>query len=484
MIRFSRIKWGVRIFGGVFFVFTLLMVQGCVSTPLQVTPAFEIPETFTATGDEVIPDRWWEVFNEPGLDILMDRMLTDNFSLKAAWDRLDQTRERAIQSGAANWPTVDGSGGASRTRSESDSSMEPGSDGKSVTYRNDFSLGLTAGYEIDLWGRVRSARDAAVLDARASESDLSTAALTLTAELARTWFKLIEQRGQLDLLDSQMDANEKQLEVITLKFQRGLAPATDVLQQEQVMESLRGERALVEASARSLEYTLAIFQGEAPGEIQVSVPIILPKLPALPVTGIPLDLVRRRPDVRSAELRVQSADRRLAEAVASQFPRLSISTRLDTSGAEINDLFSNWLASLAGNLMAPILDGGRRRSEVRRNRSAVSEQLNLYNQTVLTALKDIETALVFENRQQVVLDSMYRQVDLSAKSLNQTLEKYVRGAMDFTRYIVTLKSHQQLQRQLFQAQLSLVSYRIDLYRALAGSWMPPKHINPETDGKI
>ena len=135
--------------------FLVLMLAGCVSSPMDLKPSVELPETFTHSGADVVPDQWWTEFNDPVLDKLMDRMLAGNFTLRGAWDRLVQARERAVQAGAGYWPGIEGSGSASRTRSESEGGSGFGSsdtESGSVTYTNDFSLGLTMNVgRIFLW---------------------------------------------------------------------------------------------------------------------------------------------------------------------------------------------------------------------------------------------------------------------------------------------------------------------------------------------
>ena len=444
----------------------LAWLPACVSAPRDLKPPVIVPEVFSATGDAPMPDRWWTALGDARLNRLVERALADNLSLRAAWDRLDQARATAIKSGAALWPALEAGGGASRGVAKSG--------GGRRTYANDFSLGLAAGYEVDLWGRVRSTLDAARLDALATEGDLCAAAMTLSAETVGAWARLVEQRGQSRLLADQVKTNRDYLEVITLKFQRGQATATDVLQQRQLVESTQGDRILVESAIEALESRLAVLTGRAPGDFSPATPEDLPRLPALPKTGIPAEWLRRRPDLRAAELRVRAADRRVAAAIADRFPKLSISARAETSADKTRDLFDNWLASLGANLAGPVFDAGQRRAEVDRARAALSEKLNAYGQTVLAALKEVEDALAQEARQREYLASLQKQLRMSRQSTDQTRRNYIKGAADFTRYLTTLLSHQRLQRTALQSRRDLMLYRINLYRSLGGGWPPSR----------
>jgi NodT family efflux transporter outer membrane factor (OMF) lipoprotein len=433
-----------------------------------------VPGRFSSTGDAPQAARWWTAFGDRRLNKLIDAALAGNLTLRAAWDRLDQARAVAARSGAALRPTLDGSAGVSRTVTRNR--------GAGRTYATEYSLGLAAGYEIDLWGRLRATRDAAALDALASREDLHAAVMTLTAEVADTWYRLVEQRRQIELLGEQLATNRKYAEVVTLQFRKGSVSLSDVLQQRQLVEATRGDRSLARSAAQVLEHRLAVLLGRPPRGLTASVSDALPDLPPRPSTGVPADWVRRRPDVRAAELRVRSADRDVAAAIADRFPRLSLSGRAETAGAEPTNVFKNWLASVAAGLTAPLVDGGLRRAEVRRTRAVLSERLNAYGEAVLTSLREVEDALAREARQAEYVAGLRKQLDLSRQAADRTRDGYAKGTTDFTRYLTTLLAYQRLQRTVLQAQRQLVLYRIDLYRALAGGWAPERPAPAELSG--
>jgi NodT family efflux transporter outer membrane factor (OMF) lipoprotein len=416
---------------------------------------------FSVSGDAPLPERWWRAFDDDALAGLIDRALEGNLSLQSSWDRLEQARAVARRAGADLYPSLDGEARASETRGRQD--------GLTRT-RENYSLGIAAGYEADLWGRIRSSRDAAALDALASAEDLQAAALTLSSRVAATWYQLIEQYGQTRLLQDQLDINDKVLELITLRFRTGRVGIADVLQQRQLVESNRGEIARAEARAEVLEHQLAILLGAPPmGEV-VPAEAAFGTFPPLPETGLPAELIRSRPDVRSAWHSLQAADHRVAAAIADRFPRLSLSAGLDTSGGEVRDLFDNWLASLAANLVGPIVDGGLRRAEVDRTRAVAAEALHSYGQTVLESLGEVEDALSREQWQKVYIDSLDRQLELAERAIERVRDRYINGAVDYQRVLDALLSYQSLQRTRLTALRELFEFRIDLYRALGGGW--------------
>ncbi len=444
-------------------------------------PPVKLPEKFSASGTAAAPDKWWTVLGDPNLNKLIEKAMANNFDLQSTWARLVQARASARKAGADLWPSLDADGGASRTRRATVVSPRgAGSTSRNYSNLNSLSVGLAVNYELDLWGRVRSTRDASRMDLTATREDLDVAAITLSAEVANTWYELVEQRGQLKLLDKQVKTNEDYLELITLRFRRGQVTATDVLQQRQLLESKKGQKVQAQATLEVLAHQLAILLGTSPGALDVPPGQKLPTLPPLPSTGVPAEWIQRRPDIRSAYLAVQAADRRVAAAIADCFPRISLSVGAETSAIRARNLFDNWLASLAANLTAPLFDGGLRLAEVDRTKAVVSEQANAYGQVVLDSLKEVEDALTQETQQRKYLKSLDEQLELSQQSTDQVLKSYIKGTGGFLRFLTTLLSHQQLQQTNLQAQRELIQFRIDLYRALGGSWPleQPKRRNP------
>jgi outer membrane protein TolC len=193
-------------------------------------------------------------------------------------------------------------------------------------------------------------------------------------------------------------------------------------------------------------------------------------VPELPATGVPAQLIGHRPDVRSAYLAVQAADLRVSEAIADRFPRITILGSASTSGEELRDLFDNWLATIAAELVQPIIDGGRRRAEVERTRAVTSQAIHDYGQAVIDALQDVEDALTQEQRQAEYLVSLEQQLATARQVIDRTRDNYLNGQLDYLRVLEALTTRQALERSYVTAQRQHVGYRIDLCRALACGW--------------
>ncbi len=332
----------------------------------------------------------------------------------------------------------------------------------------DLSLGLQASYEVDLWGRIRTATNAAILDVNAAEEDIYSAAITLTATIATTWYQLVEQRQQLRLLDQQIEINKNNVTLVKVKFAGSQASAADVFQQQQLLESVAGSRYTVVSNIAVLENQLAVLTGHAPGQMKSPLGENFPKLPPLPQTGLSLTLMQRRPDIRKAYFTVQASDQRIASAIADRFPKLSLSANTEANSPNFQSMLNNWLATIAGNLVLPIIDGKRRVAEVERNQAIAAEAVNNYASAMLEATKEVENALVQEQQQHFVVANLQRQVELARQASGIIRMRYINGISDFLRVLSALLSQQSLERNLLQAQQQLITYRVNLYRALAG----------------
>jgi len=191
----------------------------------------------------------------------------------------------------------------------------------------------------------------------------------------------------------------------------------------------------------------------------------------MPEIGVPADVLLRRPDVRQSHRQVQAADQRLAAAISDQYPRISISASVETtSTTSVRDLFDDWLANLAANALEPLFDANLRKAEVRRQKAIVSEQFHTWGQTILDALEDVEGALTRQRQQSELFENLKRQLDLARQTYERNRESYIKGQVDYIRVLESLESMQSLERSVLRAQRTVIQNRIDLYRAIAGSW--------------
>ena len=436
----------------------LATLMGCAQQKAKPLRGLQVPDAFSRSGKQAMPDKWWRAFRDERLNGLIHRALRENFELKTAWQRLRQARATAERASASLFPDLEASGDGEAVRSDTAGDTE--------TLR----LGLTSSYEVDLWGRISSGAEAERYRARADLADYKAAAISLSAEIARTWYGLAEARSRVDLLRRQIETNKKILDALGSRYRNGRIPRTDVLRQRRLLESTREQKLAAESRTRVLANQLAILAGRPPQEGVRRPPEKLAHPPPLPRTGLPAELVRRRPDVRRAHHRLSAADKDLAAAVSRQYPRLTLTASLTTTDQGMSKLFSDWARSFAAELAAPLIDAGERSAEVERFRALREQRLYQYGQAILTAFKEVEDALIREKKQRQQINSLRSQARTMERTVERLRLEYINGSADFLDLLQTRTEKQQLRRDLLNARLQRVEYRIALYRALAGGF--------------
>jgi len=427
----------------------------------------DLPAQFSLYSEKVpdLANRWWESFQSLELNALVDEALTNSPTIQQSWARLAQAEAIAVKAGAPRYPSLDYEGRASGTRRSNVNNAR--------TTIEDYSLGLAANYEVDLWGRIKSQTEAAEFDRAASREDLNTAAITLASRVASSWIGILSQQLQTDVLHRQLESNKTSLELIELRFRKSLASALDVYQQRQTVAGTESLIPLAELREELLFNELAAVLGRANFQ---SLEITDTKLPTIgnniPDIGIPADVLANRPDVRRAGLRLQSADWSVSAARADRLPaiRLTASASYGGNNIEFGDIFDDWMANLAGSLTGPIFDGGRRKAEVERTRAVVNERLAAYRETVLGAIREVEDALAQEQKQREFIISLDRRLEAAQHSHEEAVNRYRNGLIEYTTVLIQLNTLQLLERNSVEAHYSLLHYRINLHRALGGSW--------------
>ncbi len=433
-------------------------------------PPVKIPEKFSRGGKGLpSPDPWWKDFADPGLEQVVRETLSGNLDLGAAWARLQQARALAEKGGAPLWPSVQIQGNLSRTHQ---TFLGGGAFGNISFTTDQYNLTAAASYELDLWGKLRDQRSAALLDLQASRKDMEALAMSLSAQAAEAWFQFQEARAQESLLRAQVQTSRALLELVKRRFGQGLATALDVSQQKQQLAALLAQLPPVASRLEVLRHQLNLLRGKPPnaGGLPLGEEADLPEPPPLPPTGLPADLLVRRPDVAAARLRVAAADHRLGAALAERLPAIQLTPRAGYQGPNARDLFKNWIWTLAAGFTAPLFEGGRIQAEVDRNRAVKLERLQAFGKTFLQALGEVEDALARERRQRDYLAALEGQLEAARSNLEEARRRYFHGLNDYLPVLTALSSFQQAQRAMITAKRELLSYRVQLYRALGGDW--------------
>ena len=442
--------------------YAVIALTNCSPKTTQTLLPVEVSEAFSDSGMEEAPERWWTAFGDQRLNTMVDSALQSNFNLATAWQRLRAAQAVVDRESSSLFPDLE-------VMLQGEIS-QPQRAFEDFQQNRSFQIGLSSVYELDLWGRIRASIQAERFRAHATQADYQAAAISLSAVIVRTWYQLIEARNQLALVEEQIETNQKVLNLIRNRFGGGQIRGVDILRQQQLLESTREQKTYVESRIQVLKHQLAVLMGRVPQK-EIDYPYRqLPELPPLPATGIPVHLIRRRPDVQSAFNLLQAADQDLAAAISNRYPRVSFSLSYSTAVNDTDNLFQDWAYSLAGNLLAPVFYGGELKAEVDRTEAVKQQRLYEYGQTVLIAFQEVEDALIQEKKQMESIQVIKEQVDLARKTYEQLQIEYFNGMSDYLDVLTALDQEQQLRRDLLSANLILLEYRIALYRALAGGF--------------
>src|SRR3984893_17585598 len=367
------------------------LIAGCAVGPKYTKPVAQVPPSYKETGnwkpaepgDSARKDNWWEIFKDPELNALENKLSVSNQTLRGAQDRFIEARAALKFSRAGEFPQVTAGGLASRQRS---SSNRPLRGATSASNYSDFILSGDISYEADVWGRVRKTVESSRAEAQASAADLETVRLSLHADLALDYFTLRGLDAQKDLFDSTVAAFEKALELAQNRFQGGLASKEDVEQATTQLEQTRAQDIDITAARDQFEHAVAVLIGE-PAFTFTSAPwAVLP--PAIP-PGQPSELLERRPDIAAAERRVEEANAQFGLAKIAYFPLITLNA-IDGFGS---GQFASWLAgpsalwSVGASTLETVFDAGRRRASSDQARGAYDGVVASYQKGVLRAFQ-------------------------------------------------------------------------------------------------
>lgn len=441
---------------------TLDLIEDRVGEPTEIV--VDVPQAPDAVWVERAPNEmpttdWVAEFSDSQLIALVDEALERNSSIRAASAAYEAALARVDIADSERLPTVTGSADASRR--EFGDSLIPGA--------SSFGLGVNASWEADLWGRIRDQIDASEVDAAAFKADYAGARLAIAAQVAQTWFNLIEARLLVELSERDVETQERALRLTERRFDGGVVGSSDVrLARSSVAnaEALRASRRQSQASlARSLEILLRRYPAEA-----LDPASDLPVLPVLDGAGVPADLLVRRPDLIAAEYRLQASGLDVDVARKALLPSLNLSGGLNSgAGGLFNILdFDSFVANIAAGLTQPIFNGGRLDANVDQQEAILRQQAESYAGTVLDAYLEVENALDAEQR-------LLERESALRRSLNEALEAEERLEIRYSEGLATILQLLDAQSRRISAESQLISARkerlanrVRLYVALGG----------------
>jgi NodT family efflux transporter outer membrane factor (OMF) lipoprotein len=420
--------------------------------------------------------QWWRRLNDPQLDDLIDHGLKNAPDMRAAQIRLRQARI-SRDSAAAGWfPSLNFSSGASRS---------PGNGGDT---RASYSAGFDASWEPDIFGGVRHAVEGAERDLAAQEARLDDARVTLAAEIARNYVEYRAYQERLKIARKNTVSQEETLSITRWRAEAGLVTELDVEQASTALEQTRASIPGLENALTASLHRLDVLLGLTPGSLyaQLAEARALPDAPEAIAVGIPAEALRRRPDIRAAEQTLLAETARVKERVAARYPSLRLSGHLGWQDTSFSSLVnSSALArSLSASLAATLFDGGRIQNQIDIQDAAQEQALVSYEQTLLTALEDVENALssYAAGRQREI--NRVRAAQSARNAAEIARQMYQSGLADFQKVLDTQRSQLSSEDSLVTAKSDILISIIQIYKALGGGWETTPDASSETTSTI
>lgn len=433
-----------------------LTLSGCGLHDINESPAPLVKSgtSYSQTGGTAPSGVWYRNFNDPKLNTLIEEALAKNLTVVQALARVDQADAVITQSRSALFPQLD-------AQVNSRKNWQDGDPQEGVS-----QLGGATDWELDLFGRIRSAVTADEYNARAAVDDVDAVRLALTADIAEAYFTAIGQHLKLVRLEQQADADGELLELNQLRFDEGLGTQVDVLQQQGQLADTQSLIPPVESGLRVLENSIDVLMGQAPdAQDRTTRNDPLPADSLLPAIGVPSDLLLNRPDLRALKNELIAQDADIGAAIADRLPRVTLTgSLLFADGAG----FTGPVGSILGSLVAPLLDWGQRRAEVKRNEALYTERLAVFTQAYLEAVADVENTLYQEDRQREYVARLETRRRVLQETAQKAQASYNEGLTDYLPVLDAVKGLRAVERSLIDQRVALTLLRVRLYRAVGG----------------
>ncbi len=453
------------------------LIWGCALTPDYERPALDVPSTYSTVhekGDSIANLPWWEVFQDAQLQILIHTALDENKDLRIALSRVAQVDAQLISTRANQFPFLDISGGAGRNKQSR--LLVPG-----AGTTDSFAVMGNLSFEVDLWQKLSRATESAQASLLASEAVYRYVSLSIVSNVARAYLLLRDLDERLIIAQRTLETRQGSLKIIKARFNKGTVPELDVNQAEIELASAKVAIATFQRQIAQTEHVLSILLGRNPGAIARGLPLTEQQLLSEIPTGLPSELLQRRPDVVAAEQRLHAETALIGVAEALRYPSLSLTGSYGAVSDDLSDLNDSDAKSwgIAGNIFAPLINWGQLKAQSEKQRARTEEALHAYEATLQQAFREVADALVAVRTFRDAHTAYLHQVTAARNADRLSRARYDAGFAD---YLEVLESS----RSLFNAELNesaslqeAMNALIGLYKALGGGWTPEES---ETSG--
>jgi NodT family efflux transporter outer membrane factor (OMF) lipoprotein len=457
-------------------VLAILILTGCATVgPDYVPPDTSVSATWHTqfkagfTAEEMNPQtlaEWWTTLNDPELSRLIDRAVLGNLDLKKAMARVRESRARRGMAKADLFPTLDATGSANWSRSNKDTGSGKTSDLFAATF--------DAGWELDIFGGVRRSVEAAEADLQANYEDLRNVLVSLIGEVALNYIEVRTFQTRLTVAEANLEAQNETYQLTLWRYQAGLSDELAVQQARYNLENTRSQTPTLRIGLEEAMNRLAVLLGEQPGKVHTELEERKPTpVPSLEVAvGVPADILRRRPDVRRAERQLVSQTARVGVATADLYPKFTLSGSIGLEALSLSNLSSSgsWTLSGGPKITWGIFKAGAIRQNIEAQSALQEQYLIAYEVAVLSALEEVENALVAYAEEQYRRDDLRKAMEAAKKAVDMAQHKYQAGLTDFSNVLDAQRSLLSFEDQLAQSDGAVTSNLVRLYKALGGGW--------------
>jgi NodT family efflux transporter outer membrane factor (OMF) lipoprotein len=453
----------------------LCLLAGCVVGPHYSRPSAPVPPAYRETpenwkqaqpADQMLRGKWWEIYQDPQLNALEEKINLSNQTLKAAQAQFAQARALVRQYRADYYPTISTGPSAARDRLSQNRPLV-----STTTDYTDLVLPVDVSWEPDLWGRVRHTVEAARANAQASAGDLESVSLSVHAELAMDYFQARALDAEIQLLDSTVTAYEKALELTENRFNGGIASQVDVAQAQTQLETTRALAIDLGAQRAAYDHAVAMLIGEPASSYALPI-AALNAVPPVTPPGVPSDLLERRPDIAAAERRIAAANAEIGVARTAYFPSLS----LTAEGGFESTTITNWLSGPSGfaaagvSALETLFDAGRRRSISDQAVAAYDQSVANYRQDVLTSFQEVEDNLAALRIYEQEAQTQAAAVAAAEHSLALSNNRYRGGVATYLEVITAQSLALSDERVAVELSGRRMVDSVLLIKALGGGW--------------
>ena len=448
---------------------------------VTIPPAYEQAKAAVESDPALeLNDPWWQTFQKPTLDRVVEEALRNNLDLKKAAHRVLEVRTKFIQARGSRLPSLNFQAGAQLQRN----TITLGGAGEDRITSESYNLSLPASFEWDLWGRLARAEEASLADLLQAEENRHTIAQTVVAEAVSLFLQIESLERRIQITEESIRTFRLSAQVVENRYRRGLISLLDVSQAKRVLTQAEALLpALLQELGRS-QQRLAVLLGRYPETKPAGYqPEDYFQDPPPVPPGLPSELLLRRPDIQAAEATLKSLNAKVGVAKASRFPRITLTGGYGYRSGELEDFFglSNSFWSIAAGLVQPLFDGGRQRANQRAAEERYQQGLMDYAKTILNAFAEVEGALLTREEQMKRRQRLLLFLEEARITQEVAQNRYLKGLVGYLNVLDAQQTRFQAEQNIVAVDLAILTNQVSLHRALGGGWADPGPVDSHQD---